>query len=70
MKRFVKKTKPRNIEVQAAYNGKQLSSCFETKDEQKLSINTILYISESYGRLYWGISKTCNKYSGHVIQME
>ena len=36
MKRFVKKTKPRNIEVQAAYNGKQLSSCFETKDETKI----------------------------------
>ena len=36
MKTFVKKTEPRNDEVQSAYTAKQLSSCFETKDETKI----------------------------------
>ena len=35
MKRHVKKILPENIEVQTAFTGKQLSSCFKTKDRTK-----------------------------------
>ena len=43
MKRYVNKILPENVKVQTAYTGKRSSSCFKTKDNTKLNINTILY---------------------------
>ena len=38
MKRHVKKILPENIEVQTAFTGKQLSTCFKTKDRTKFEL--------------------------------
>ena len=35
MKRYVNNVLPENVEVQTAFTGKQLSSCFKTKDRTK-----------------------------------
>ena len=62
MERFVKKILPRNVEVPTAYTGKRLRSCFETKRKTKFEHrHDIVYQGKLSGRLYWGISKTCNR---------
>ena len=62
MKRHVNKILSKNVNVQTAFTGKRLSSCFKTKDKTstRYNISSEVFCRKSFGWQYWRISKTCN----------